>query len=168
MLMSNIVLSAVLGITMKQIWTLINTLQILVLVPKLNIDLPENVKLTLNGLYDISNMKLIPPEYVKKGMKYIFGTGEDSEGSDVDDLILISIALVAFVLFLAACYLVAKMYFPCVREKIEGLLRFIFFNKLITGFLKAYLRLSLASCEKSFVVLAGTMFLDERLTGENV
>lgn len=47
MLMSNIVLSAVLGITMKQIWTLINTLQILVLVPKLNIDLPENVKLTL-------------------------------------------------------------------------------------------------------------------------
>ena len=65
MLVTNIMLSAVLGIAMKQIWSLINTLQILVLVPKMNIELPENVKLTLTGLFDISNVKIIPPEYVK-------------------------------------------------------------------------------------------------------
>jgi hypothetical protein len=157
-LVSNIMLSAVMGIAMKQIWSLINTLQILVLVPKLNIDLPENVKLTLKGLYDISNVKLIPPEYVKKGMNYFFGTGEDSEESDVDDLILIAIAVLVFVIFLAASYLVARRYFPSVREKIEVVLRIIFYNMLITAFLKAYLRLSLTSCEKSFVVLAGDMF----------
>jgi hypothetical protein len=168
MLMSNIMLSAVLGIAMKQIWSLINTLQILVLVPKLNIDLPENVKLTLKGLYDISNVKLIPPEYVKKGMNYVFGTGEDSEGSDVDDLILISIALVVIVIFLAACYLVARKYFPSVRAKIEVVLRMIFYNMIITAFLKAYLRLSLTSCEKSFEVIAGNMFLDEREPAGNI
>ena len=91
--MTNIMLSAVLGIAMKQIWTLINTLQILVLVPKLNIELPENVKLTLTGLFDISNVKIIPQEYVKKGMSFVFGNEEDSEGSDIDDLILIFIGM---------------------------------------------------------------------------
>jgi hypothetical protein len=43
MLVTNIMLSAVMGVATKQLWSLINTLQILVLLPKLNIDLPENV-----------------------------------------------------------------------------------------------------------------------------
>jgi hypothetical protein len=50
-----------------------------------------------------------------------------------------------------------------VRAKIESLFRLIFYNMIITAFLKAYLRLSLSSCEKSFVTLAGNMFEDERL-----
>jgi hypothetical protein len=95
---------------------------------------------------------------VKKGMNYFFGTGEDSEGSDDDDLILIAIAFLVFVIFLAASFLVARRFFPSVREKIEVVLRMIFYNKLISAFLKAYLRLSLISCEKSFVALAGNMF----------
>ena len=49
------------------------------------------------------------------------------------------------------------------RAKIEGVFRMIFYNMIITAFLKAYLRLSLSSCEKSFVTLAGNMFEDERL-----
>jgi hypothetical protein len=103
-------------------------------------------------------VKLIPPEYVKKGMNYFFGTEEDSEGSDVDDLILIAIAVLIFVIFLAASFLVTRRFFPRVREKIEVVLRMIFYNKIITAFLKAYLRISLTSCEMSFVVLAGNMF----------
>jgi hypothetical protein len=55
-----------------------------------------------------------------------------------------------------------------VRAKIEGLFRLIFYNMIITAFLKAYLRLSLSSCEKSFVTLAGNMFEDERLPASNV
>lgn len=54
------------------------------------------------------------------------------------------------------------------RAKIEGLFRLIFFNMIITAFLKAYLRLSLSSCEKSFVTLAGNMFEDERLLASDV
>ena len=108
MLVTNVMLSAVMGVATKQLWSLINTLQILVLVPRLNIDLPENVKLTLDGLYDISNVKIIPPEYVKKGMSFIFRKGEDSEESDIDDLILISIALLAFVIVLTVTYLIVR------------------------------------------------------------
>lgn len=108
MLVTNVMLSAVMGVATKQLWSLINTLQILVLVPRLNIDLPENVKLTLDGLYDISNVKIIPPEYVKKGMSLIFRKGEDSVESDIDDLILISIAMLAFVIVLTVTYLIVR------------------------------------------------------------
>jgi len=168
MLVTNIMLSAVLGIAMKQIWTLINTLQILVLVPKLNIELPENVKLTLTGLFDISNVKIIPQEYVKKGMSFVFGNEEDSEGSDIDDLILIFIGMLAFVIILTVAYLITRRFSLSVRALIEGVIRKIFFNMIITAFLKAYLRLSLSSCEKSFVTLTGDMFLDERLPADSV
>ena len=64
----------------------------------------------MNGLYDISNVKIIPPEYVKKGMSFVFRKGEESEGSDIDDLILISIGLLAFVIILTVAYLFTKKF----------------------------------------------------------
>jgi hypothetical protein len=101
-------------------------------------------------------------------MRFVFGKGEDSEGSDIDDLILISISTLAFVIILSAAYLITKRFSPSLVAKIEGIMRMIFFNMIITAFLKAYLRLSLSSCEKSFVALTGEMFLDERLPADSV
>jgi hypothetical protein len=65
-LISNLFLSIFLGIAMKRIWTLINTLQILVMLPKLSVSYPNNFLLLLQNLYDISNVKIIPENFSLK------------------------------------------------------------------------------------------------------
>ena len=122
--------------------------------------MPTNLKICLQALYDISNVKLIPKEFVKSGMDYIFGKSDDE--SDVDDLILISIVSFVALVVLGGIYFIVRKSFPKVREKIEAVVRMIFFNIIITAYLKAYLRLSLSACEKSMNVLAGDTFEDER------
>jgi len=61
LLVSNLFLSVALGVAMKRVWTLINTLQILTHVPLLELPLtfPHNAKMFMKALYDISNVKLI-------------------------------------------------------------------------------------------------------------
>ena len=63
-LITNFFLCAFLGITMKQIWGLINTLQILVLILNLNVEIPANLEICLGILSDIANLKLIPQSLV--------------------------------------------------------------------------------------------------------
>ena len=92
----------------------------------------------------------------------IFGE-KDSEGSETDDMILIAAALSAVVIFLIAAFFIAKRMCPNIKEYIERILKMIFFNVIITAFMKAYLRLSLSSCEKSFQIIGGEMFKDERI-----
>jgi hypothetical protein len=45
---------------MKQIWGIINTLQILTLLPMIVPRTPANVKMCLQILEDVSNLKIIP------------------------------------------------------------------------------------------------------------
>jgi hypothetical protein len=59
-LVTNILLAGVLGLAMKQIWALINTLQILTLIPLMEINLPYNLVFCLQALSDVSNLKIIP------------------------------------------------------------------------------------------------------------
>jgi len=51
-----------LGVAMKRVWTLINTLQIITHIPMLELPItfPVNAKMFMKALYDISNVKLIP------------------------------------------------------------------------------------------------------------
>jgi hypothetical protein len=65
-LISNMFLSVFLGVAMKRIWTLINTLQILVMLPNLSVSYPSNFLICLKTLFDISNVKLIPAEFSQK------------------------------------------------------------------------------------------------------
>ena len=53
----------------------------------------------------------------------IFGEYEkESEGSDVDDIVLIAIALVAVICILIAAYFIAKKLSPKIRDNIEAVL----------------------------------------------
>ena len=56
----NLGLSVVLGLSLKQLWMLMNTLQILTNLPLLELSLPSNVVMVAQSLRDISNMNLIP------------------------------------------------------------------------------------------------------------
>jgi len=63
-LSSNFILSLVLGISMKKIWTMISSLQIIVHYPMLKIPLPSNILLMLNSIVEIVNLSLVPKEYI--------------------------------------------------------------------------------------------------------
>jgi hypothetical protein len=64
-LVTNILLAGVLGLAMKQIWALINTLQILTHIPLLAIALPANLAMCLQALSDVSNLNIIPKSVVQ-------------------------------------------------------------------------------------------------------
>jgi len=56
----NFFLAAVMKLSMKRIWGLINTLQVLTLLSQLIPNLPSNAVMCLKTLYDVSNLKMIP------------------------------------------------------------------------------------------------------------
>eukprot|EP00347_Sterkiella_histriomuscorum_P005622 403355892 len=61
----NIILQVVLGFSMKKLWRLINTLQILVHLPLLGISIPSNTLSFFKAMIDISNLQILPTAYVK-------------------------------------------------------------------------------------------------------
>jgi hypothetical protein len=80
-----------LGIAMKRIWTLINTLQVLTHLPLLALPLyyPANFSFFLKTMYDISNVKLIPKAQILQGVMMLYKTSSDSEFlGDVGDLVI--------------------------------------------------------------------------------
>ncbi|TNV74293.1 hypothetical protein FGO68_gene12997 [Halteria grandinella] len=56
----------VLGVSLKKVWMLMNTLQILTNVPLLSIALPSNVLFTLQSLADLAKFNIIPKAQIKK------------------------------------------------------------------------------------------------------
>eukprot|EP00347_Sterkiella_histriomuscorum_P007330 403349364 len=62
---ANIILSVVLGVSLKNLWTLMNTLQLLVYLPLMSISLPFNVLLMCQALIDVVNFNVIPKDLVK-------------------------------------------------------------------------------------------------------
>ena len=65
-LIANFFLAAFLGIAMKQIWGIINTLQILTFLPILVPSLPSNIQSCLLMLSDVSNLNIIPTSVIDK------------------------------------------------------------------------------------------------------
>jgi hypothetical protein len=62
---TSIVYSIVAGISVKKLWSMISTMQIITHYPMLSIPLPANVQIVLKALVDIANMGLLPKKYVK-------------------------------------------------------------------------------------------------------
>jgi hypothetical protein len=56
----NIFLSFILGVSMKKLWMMITTLQIMTHLPLLEIYIPPNAVLCFSSIVDISNMNIIP------------------------------------------------------------------------------------------------------------
>jgi hypothetical protein len=49
--------------SVQKLWMMINALEIIVSYPLLKIPIPSNLFMLLDGIKEMSNMNLIPPEY---------------------------------------------------------------------------------------------------------
>jgi hypothetical protein len=110
---SNLFLSMALGVAMKRIWTLINTLQVLTHIPLLELPLtfPINAKLFLQTLYDISNVKLIPKAQILQALTFVFKKGADSEFmGEVGDFVMGAAFLVGISILLLLVYALSKKF----------------------------------------------------------
>ena len=67
----NLFLVLVLGASMKRLWSLLNTLQILTHLPMLAFVFPTNLKVCLDIIRQVSNLNIIPKEWVTKFMTII-------------------------------------------------------------------------------------------------
>jgi hypothetical protein len=63
---SNLILSVVAGVSMKMLWTMISSLQIIVHYPMLKIPMPANLLKMLNAIVEIVNLGLLPKKYIKE------------------------------------------------------------------------------------------------------
>ena len=63
---TNLLLSIVAGVSMKKLWTMISSLQIIVHYPMLKIAMPANLLKMLNAIVEIVNLGLVPKKYIKE------------------------------------------------------------------------------------------------------
>ena len=98
----NVILSLVLGFSLKQLWLLMNTLQIITHLPLLNFSLPSIFILFTETLKSISNMDILPDDWMQNIKSALIpasfqdfssGTKKESLG-----LLFISLPLSALVL----------------------------------------------------------------------
>ena len=61
---TNLLLSIVAGVSMKKLWTMISSLQIIVHYPMLKIAMPANLLKMLNAIVEIVNLGLVPKKYI--------------------------------------------------------------------------------------------------------
>jgi hypothetical protein len=58
------------GASMKRMWSLLNSLQIITHVSLLALALPSNLKVCLNTIISISSLSIIPKAWVDKSLSY--------------------------------------------------------------------------------------------------
>ena len=109
MVVLNFFLSVALGLTMKGIWGIINFRQIATAMPDLTVKLPTNIKLVMQAMKDISNIKVIRKELVDKVIRQV-SIADDSFG-DIGD-ILIALAGLGAVSIVLAAMLCFSSWFP--------------------------------------------------------
>jgi hypothetical protein len=66
---ANFALAAVMKLSMKHIWGIINTLQILTTLPKLVKSLPSNLSSCVQTIQDVVSLKMIPKPWVESILK---------------------------------------------------------------------------------------------------
>jgi hypothetical protein len=65
-LFANLFLAVALGASMKRMWSLLNTLQIVTHVTLLSVALPSNVGICIRTIVEISNVQVIPKAWLDK------------------------------------------------------------------------------------------------------
>lgn len=75
----NIFLAVLLGISMKKLWIMIGTIQIVTHFPLLLAPLPSNALLCLTALLDAANMNLIPKKYMTMATSFIVNTASQAQ-----------------------------------------------------------------------------------------
>jgi hypothetical protein len=122
---ANAFIAVAMGASMKRMWILLNTLQIVTHIPLLTLSLPSNLKVCLNTIISISSLSIIPKEWVEKGLKYINlassklnasvnsieGYEPNSFSKNMGQVIIISIAIGAIIIMTICLFLLAKVSF---------------------------------------------------------
>eukprot|EP00347_Sterkiella_histriomuscorum_P020892 403336060 len=75
----NFFLSLVMGVSLKNLWMLLNTLQIMVHMPLLSIPLPSNCIYLFKSVKNLADLDFIPKEYIKSYVLNLFGRDSSSE-----------------------------------------------------------------------------------------
>ncbi|CDW90296.1 UNKNOWN [Stylonychia lemnae] len=132
----NVILQIVLGFSMKKLWMLINTLQILVHIPMLQIPMPANAILCFQALIDISNLQVIPKEQIKSYAGSIYDTSTDKVDERYSFFLIVGVVLLI--------KLISKKM-PACRKAYEFLKSRLFFSALLRPILKGYLKFCIAS-----------------------
>ena len=65
-LIVNLVLAILVKASMKMIWGIINTMQIITYMSWMNMKMPQNVVVCLKTIHDISNLSIIPKDLTDK------------------------------------------------------------------------------------------------------
>jgi hypothetical protein len=111
----NIVLAGVLGLAMKQIFALINTLQVLTQIPLLAILIPANVETCLQGLMDVSNLNIIPKSVINKVLEWVGIKAKDEDVQAkkktglMDNIVYLLIAIGVAIFILATLGILIKI-----------------------------------------------------------
>jgi hypothetical protein len=107
----NLVLALVIRAPMKQMWNMINSLQILTFMPSLNIEIPTNLRVCLLTIKEVANLSLIPQSLTDLIVKWVSGISESSESLSTITLIAIAGAAVAAgILNIGLLYFLAQKF----------------------------------------------------------
>ena len=69
-LVANLFLSVLLGFSLKQMWKLLGTLQIITHITLLNIPLASNFQVCLESIVNISNLSIIPQSFIDSTVNF--------------------------------------------------------------------------------------------------
>ncbi|TNV87736.1 hypothetical protein FGO68_gene8017 [Halteria grandinella] len=165
---ANVALTVAGGFSMKKLWQLISTLQILVHYPLLNLPMQANVIMVLKGIQDISNLNIIPKDKIKAiissivtdssdGVRDSFGEMGYESSNTLHNMGLVAILVVGILIIIGLIVLIGKIcaksnmqgFFIsqfCYRAKnvIQKIKAKLMFNPIIQAQLKGYIKLSLA------------------------
>ncbi|CDW77820.1 UNKNOWN [Stylonychia lemnae] len=103
--------NTVLGLSLKKLWMLIQTLQIIVHLPMLQVPLPANVIFCFSQIIDISNLNVIPKQYIKEVLNASF-----------DDAMSIAFAMF-MIIYLISIIIVIAFFFKIYEQQLELKLR---------------------------------------------
>jgi hypothetical protein len=81
-LSTNLILSIIAGVSMKKLWMMISSMQIIVHYPMLKVPIPSNLLKLLTGIVDIVNLGLIPKKYIKEFINKIIKDVEADSAND--------------------------------------------------------------------------------------
>lgn len=81
-LSSNIILAVFAGVSMKKLWMMISSLQIIVHYPMLKIPLPANFVNIMSSVVEIVNLGLVPKKYIKEFLsRFVSASSDNVEGN---------------------------------------------------------------------------------------
>ena len=152
---------------MSKVWSIFNTLQLIILMPLMGLSLPGNVQSVYDEINKIVNLDFIPKDKI-----YEFFFGEPLPSSDIEikdyvlmkaglakedlfkNIFLLVISFALLVLLIGSVVLISKKCFHRLPDKAKkvftSLKTKLMFNSLLRSLLQSYLPLSV-SCMVSLV-----------------